>query len=291
MPTNNFAAENEPPYPPISTTNPIIEGDEGSNHLLGTASGDIMIGHAGNDTLAGGNGFDIMTGGAGNDWFHGAAGTDVAVYRGNLTDYDFQVVGGTVTKITDLREGSPDGFDQLTGTEVLVFGKQAYFASFVTGASAPTPQAARAEDAASVQVSVMASANGWLLDEQFYLEQNLDVAAAVSRGETTVKAHWEAFGQFEGRAPNALFDADYYLSTNTDLKAAFGADGKAALSHWLAYGLEEGRDASALFSSEAYLAANADVAASSFTAVEHFLLYGHAEGRASIVDTAWLGIA
>lgn len=96
-----------------------------------------------------------------------------------------------------------------------------------------------------MQVSV--SANGWLLDQQFYLQQNLDVAAAVSRGETTAQAHWEAFSQFEGRAPNALF------------------------------------------SSEAYLATNLDVAASCFTAVEHFLLYGHADGRAAIVDTAWLG--
>lgn len=289
MPTTTNTAS---PYPPISDRNPVIEGTDGNDHLLGTASGDIMIGHAGNDTLAGGNGFDVLTGGAGDDWLHGAAGTDMAVYRGSRADYDLSVVGGTVTMVRDMRAGSPDGFDQLTGTEVLIFGKEAYFASFITNiqpASAPAGAQAIATEAKS-GIAVHGSLGFNILDQQFYLEQNLDVAAAVQVGQTTAQAHWEAYGQFEGRAPNALFDADYYLATNADLEAAFGTDAKAALGHWLTYGIKEGRDATALFDSEAYLAANADVAASSFTAIEHYILYGHAEGRAAIVDTVWLGL-
>lgn len=291
MPTNYAIQQAYTPYPPISDRDPVIEGNDDTNHLLGTASGDIMIGHGGDDTLAGGGGFDVMTGGAGNDWLHGAAGTDVAVYRGALSDYSYEVVGGTVTRITDLRAGSPDGYDRLTGTEFLVFGKETYFASFIPGAPSgddARAQAAPAEGGINLQAS--GGPNGWLLDQEFYLKQNVDVAEAVSRGETTAQAHWETYGQFEVRSPNGLFNANYYLANNADLSAAFGTDEKAALSHWLTYGIGEGRDSTALFSSEVYLTANVDVAESDFTAVEHFLLYGHNEGRAAIVDSAWLGL-
>lgn len=270
---------------------PVIEGTEGDDHLLGTASGDILIGHGGNDTLAGGGGFDVMTGGPGDDWLHGAAGIDIAIYGGQREDYDTAIVGGTVTVVRDLRDGSPDGFDRLTGTDVVVFGREAYFGSFVPGAQSIAARA-QAAPSAFATVNATSSAQSWLVDEQFYLEQNADVAAAVQAGDfANARAHWDAFGRFEGRAPNALFDAEYYLSTNADLSAAFGADGRAALTHWLSYGMAEGRDASPLFDSEAYLKINADVAVSSFTAVEHYLLYGHGEGRAAIVDTTWLGLA
>lgn len=270
---------------------PVIEGTEADDHLLGTASGDILIGHGGNDTLAGGGGFDVMVGGAGDDWLHGAAGIDIAVYGGQREDYSTVVIGGTVTEVRDLREGAPDGYDRLTGTDIVVFGREAFFGSFVPGARAVVA-GAQAAPSAMATIDAGAGTGGWLLDEQFYLEQNADVAAAVKAGDfTDARAHWEAFGQFEGRAPNALFDAEYYLTTNADLSAAFGGDGRAALTHWLTFGIGEGRDASPLFDSDAYLEANADVAASSFTAVEHYLLYGHGEGRAALVDAAWLGLA
>lgn len=271
---------------------PVIEGTEADDHLLGTASGDILIGHGGNDTLAGGGGFDVMVGGAGDDWLHGAAGIDIAVYSGQREDYSTVIIGGTVTEVRDLREGSPDGYDRLTGTDIVVFGREAFFGSFVPGAQGAAAAGAQAAPAALITTSVQAGAHSWLLDDQFYLEQNADVAAAVKAGTVASAAeHWQAYGQFEGRAPNALFDANYYLTTNADLSTAFGSDGRAALSHWLTYGIAEGRDASPLFDSEAYLKANVDVAASSFTAVEHYLLYGHGEGRAALVDAAWLGLA
>lgn len=271
--------------------NPVIEGTEADDHLLGTASGDVLIGHGGNDTLAGGGGFDVMVGGAGDDWLHGAAGIDIAVYGGDREDYSTVIIGGTVTEVRDLRDGSPDGYDRLTGTDIVVFGREAYFGSFVPGAQG-VATGAQAAPSAVIAIGVQAGAQSWLLDEQFYLEQNADVAAAVKAGSVASAAeHWQAYGQYEGRGPNALFNAEYYLATNADLSAAFGTDERAALRHWLSYGIEEGRDASPLFDSEAYLKTNVDVAASSFTAVEHYLLYGHGEGRASIVDAAWLGLA
>lgn len=267
---------------------PVIEGTDADDHLLGTASGDIMIGHAGNDTLAGGGGFDVMAGGPGDDWLHGAAGIDIAIYDGNRSDYDAEVVGGTVTEVTDLRAGSPDGYDRLTGTEVVVFGSEAFFGSFLSN-DRPADSGAQAMVGVGGQAQGSISGQAWLVDEQFYLEQNADVAAAVAAGDiASARAHWEMFGQFEGRGPNALFDAGYYLATNADLSAAFGSDERAALTHWLNFGIKEGRDASPLFDSDAYRAANPDVAASAMTMVEHYMLYGHGEGRQAIVDSGWL---
>ncbi|GGE81063.1 calcium-binding protein [Niveispirillum cyanobacteriorum] len=274
-----------------SARDPVIEGTDGDDLLLGTASSDILIGRAGNDTLAGGDGFDVMSGGPGDDWLHGAAGVDVAIYGGSRADYDFTVVGGTVTEVTDLRDGSPDGFDRLTGTETVIFGRETVFGSFLSTDRADGPQAAPAAMGLTVAVAASTAGTGWLVDQAFYLEQNADVAAAVQAGQfVNAQAHWETYGQFEGRAPNALFNAGYYLSTNADLKAAFGADASAALTHWLTYGLREGRDASPLFDSEAYLAANQDVAAANMPAVEHYMLYGYVEGRAALADMAWFGL-
>ena len=62
-----------------------IEGDDGPNHLVGTANRDDIQGRPGDDTvdgkggddvLRGGRGRDIVDGGEGNDWVSGGRGDD-----------------------------------------------------------------------------------------------------------------------------------------------------------------------------------------------------------------------
>jgi serralysin len=79
------------------------------------------IGGSGSDTLIGNVANNVLTGGRGNDIVDGGGGTDTAVYSGNRSDYSWLQVDADTWSITDLRSGSPDGTDQLTGIEYLQF--------------------------------------------------------------------------------------------------------------------------------------------------------------------------
>jgi hypothetical protein len=137
--------------------------------------------------------------------------------------------------------------------------------------------------------------NSFVFDEQFYLTQNPDVAAAVSAGGfASGQAHFNAFGRFEGRDPNAYFDTSFYLGTYPDVAAA----NVNPFTHFQANGASEGRlfnaniegtvdtdgdDVADEFDSAAYLAANTDVAAAIpgqfASAYQHYVLFGQFEGR------------
>jgi len=137
--------------------------------------------------------------------------------------------------------------------------------------------------------------NSFVFDEQFYLTQNPDVAAAVSAGGfASGQAHFNAFGRFEGRDPNAYFDTSFYLGLYPDVAAAR----VNPFEHFQANGAAEGRlfnanidgtvdtdgdNVADEFDSAAYLAANADVAAAIpgqfASAYQHYVLFGQFEGR------------
>lgn len=120
----------------------------------------------------------------------------------------------------------------------------------------------------------------------FYLKQNLDVAEAVANGQMTVEEHFELYGKFEGRAPNASFNPTYYLESNPDVAAAVEQGFTTAQDHFNQYGKFEGRTPSPLFDPEFYLAQSPDVAAAiiesggALTAYDHFMSYGFNEARA-----------
>ena len=66
----------------------------------------------------------------------------------------------------------------------------------------------------SVQVSLF-------YDEQFYLQSNPDITAAVQTG--TFKSglqHFIEFGETEGRRASLLFDEEFYLRKNPDVAVA-----------------------------------------------------------------------
>lgn len=121
-------------------------------------------------------------------------------------------------------------------------------------------------------------------DASFYLLQNPDVAAAVARGETTAEGHFQAFGQFENRAPSPFFDPLSYLQANPDVAAAVASGGfQSAFQHFQAFGAAEDREPSLFFNAKFYLASNPDVAAAvaagDISAFEHFSNFGVNETR------------
>ena len=118
-----------------------VLGGQGGDTLYGTSTSDVLDGNqlntgaldadtldarAGNDIMVGRGGDDILVAGAGDDMLFGDAGYDSAVFSGNMADYTITVLGGGVIQFVDTRPGSPDGTDQLSGIERVVFADEDY---------------------------------------------------------------------------------------------------------------------------------------------------------------------
>ena len=133
-----------------------------------------------------------------------------------------------------------------------------------------------------------------LFDAAFYLNNNADVLAAVSRGQTTAQQHFVQFGRFENRAPTSFFNAQAYVASNPDVANFLGTrPGFTAWDHFINFGVVENRGTgvfSGNFNGAAYLAANPDVQAAVTSGVfrsafEHFILFGANEGRTGVTTT------
>lgn len=125
-------------------------------------------------------------------------------------------------------------------------------------------------------------------DQDYYLNHNSDVAAAVAAGLFSAEEHFDIWGWKEGRDPNAGFDTSFYLQANQDVDAA----GMNPLDHFEAYGAAEGRDPSqdwldipqenldeARYYSD-YPEVQGAVDLGLLTnGLQHFVLYGQFEGR------------
>ncbi|MFN2260367.1 MAG: calcium-binding protein [Parasphingopyxis sp.] len=98
----------------------LLKGGGGNDELYGGDSDDKLIGGSGDDRLVGGPGFNKLSGDEGDDLLDGTFGRDLALYEGLRSDYEITVVGGNY-RITDLREGSPDGTDTFAYIEELKF--------------------------------------------------------------------------------------------------------------------------------------------------------------------------
>jgi Ca2+-binding RTX toxin-like protein len=108
-----------------------LSGGGGNDQLFGGDGADRLDGGDGNDVLSGGTGNDLLNGGAGNDVLDGSEGeADVAGYAGARSDYTVTYDVGTATfTVTDMRVGSLDGTDTVTGVERFVFNKVNYTAA------------------------------------------------------------------------------------------------------------------------------------------------------------------
>ena len=100
-----------------------IYGGEGADQISGDAGRDDIRGGGGDDTLSGGSGSDDFRGGAGDDYIDGGSGNyDRAIYSGNYADFKFYYnPGSDQVRLTDARDGRPDGVDRLVSVEFLVF--------------------------------------------------------------------------------------------------------------------------------------------------------------------------
>ncbi len=91
--------------------------------LTAGAGNNVMLGSAGDDSLLTGTGDDQLTGGGGNDYLDGGSqfdrspDADHANYTGAFSDYEVVRINSGLIKITDLRQGSPDGIDLVRGIE------------------------------------------------------------------------------------------------------------------------------------------------------------------------------
>ncbi|AFZ45543.1 outer membrane adhesin like protein [Halothece sp. PCC 7418] len=133
-----------------------------------------------------------------------------------------------------------------------------------------------------------------LFDEEFYLNNNPDVAEAVDTGlfETGVE-HFLEFGIEEERAPSlilSLFTEDSYLENNPDVEdAVIAGDFVNGLDHFLIFGMNEGRNGTGyeFFEAQEYLNVNPDVATAVdngqlSSALEHFIYFGFGENRSGV---------
>ncbi|NET26900.1 SBBP repeat-containing protein [Okeania sp. SIO1I7] len=125
-------------------------------------------------------------------------------------------------------------------------------------------------------------------DEEFYLENNVDVARFVQNGLfTNGFDHFINQGQFQGRNPSLLFDETTYLIENPGVAEAVANNVfNSGFEHFINVGFFEGRDErTTAFDERFYLASNPVVALAVENGVfnsgfEHFILFGEAEGRA-----------
>ncbi len=99
---------------------------------------DTFVGTSGADSVTANNDGDMITGGAGNDSLIGGIGSDTAVYSGARSDYAATNLGSGITQLQDLRGGSPDGTDQLTGIEFVKFSDGTVGVASLFGNTAPS---------------------------------------------------------------------------------------------------------------------------------------------------------
>nr|WP_306666327.1 M10 family metallopeptidase [Bradyrhizobium campsiandrae] len=125
----------------------LYDGDPRSyiENAIGGSGNDSISGNAVANVLDGGAGDDTITGGGGNDTIIGGSGTDTAVYSGAKANYTVSYNSATQTfTITDLRPGTPDGTDIVSGVEYFAFSDGTVSsATFITAANvAPVVSAA-----------------------------------------------------------------------------------------------------------------------------------------------------
>lgn len=126
----------------------------------------------------------------------------------------------------------------------------------------------------------------FVYNETYYLTQNPDVAAVVRAGiYKSGLAHWQAYGQYEGRQASKLFDWQIYRDNNPDLAEAGIVTKEQLTAHFSLYGYKEARVflSTAVFDWVYYAQQNPDLAAAGITdraALEdHFKNHGMFEGR------------
>lgn len=206
-----------------------------------------------------------VTGGDGNDTLSGGSGDDT-------------MIGG----------GGDDSLNAGQGADTLAGGQG--HDVLVADGGAPKGQAA----GAPAHAQPLTDVPSWF-DEAFYRLQNADVDQAIAGG--TIASgfeHFLAYGEQEGRSPNANFDGAFYLRANPDVAAQVEIGVFAsAFEHFLMYGAAEGRRPSADIDVEQYQEAHPDVAAAVSAGVttvyHHAVFHGATENRGLSAENTFFG--
>lgn len=248
-----------------SLSTPAIIGTDGGDRIRTTAWADRIFAGAGNDVF-----FGVSNG----DRLDGGNGLDRVEVAGSALNYRFSTV-----ELAGERWTAVSG----DGTEFYIRNVE-----YIRFADQVVDSRAWGESLTLVG-----------FDAGYYLARNPDIAAlastaADSGGSTAgvAAAHYWAYGQSEGRSPAAFFDTGYYLAHNPDVAAAVAAGQIGAFEHFLLDGQFEDRRPNGSFDSADYLALNPDIAAAVEAGVfasglDHYLRYGHAEGRATQFDESF----
>jgi hypothetical protein len=105
-----------------------LNGADGGDNLDASASDTSVVARGGNghDVIKGGALGDTLAGGPGNDLLDGGPGLDTAAFSGPRSHYRFTVNPDHSLQVADLRPGSSDGVDSLSGIEHLQFSDATY---------------------------------------------------------------------------------------------------------------------------------------------------------------------
>ena len=97
----------------------VVYGLAGNDVINGGTASDVLFGDEGDDTLNGNAGNDRLEGGAGNDILDGGDGQDIAIYTGNLSDYDIINNGdGTYTVTDNVNGNSVDTLSNIENVQI-----------------------------------------------------------------------------------------------------------------------------------------------------------------------------
>lgn len=198
------------------------------------------------NVIMAGRGNDIIFSGSGNNVIHAGPGLDVVVYA-DRTAPELTISGDRSHAVVT----SAVFADHIYDSTLIVTGDNA--------------------------VTMLAPTAGILefgLDPAFYLEIYADVAMAGFDPLT----HFLEHGRFESRMPNPLFNPADYLERYPDVRLAVDLGATTAVEHYYAEGWIKGYDPSAFFSTAAYLERYPEVAEAGLNPLEHYLLYGIADG-------------
>jgi Ca2+-binding RTX toxin-like protein len=124
--------------------------------VVGGSGDDTLIGSLYDNSVYGGSGNDSLTGNGGNDKITGGDGVDTAKYSGNHADYSVTLLADSTYQVTDLRAGSTDGSDILSGIETLTFADESISLVLVDPAA---QAAAEAAALAAAQAAATAAAH------------------------------------------------------------------------------------------------------------------------------------
>jgi Ca2+-binding RTX toxin-like protein len=194
-----------------------------------------VVGGSGNDTLIGGNiansiyggsGNDSLTGNGGNDKLTGGDGIDTAKYSGNHADYSVTLLADSTYEVTDLRAGSADGTDILSGIETLTFADESVSLVLVdpvaqAAAEAAAQAAAQAAADAAAHAAEIAAAKA--AAEAAAPTAQAAANAAVANAAATHTAQAAASAYAAGTAAQAANAAAQLAAVGTNAAAQLAA--------------------------------------------------------------------